>query len=399
MLKLPAITQQIKHFKTLFDSRTYSNFQAVIKAIISLREFKQADLAHCSGKTLRQVQYFFSKAKWCAIRLNEFRLRFLRNKSDFRDRQSDFVVADSTIVSKDKDSSFSSLTDFFWSNLKKQTVNGFEIFGVSVQTNQGIKYILDFLFFFKQNWYSEASCWIQFLNKISRKTKAWIFVFDSGFRKKYLLRYVYRNLRRHFLIRIQPNMRVLFKSGFCKAREVMKRRCFAKVEQGRIWVVKKSCVKAWSDAVDFDVAIIIYQRDGFRDPLVLAVSEADIDIEKGLFFISLYFKRWGIEQLFKELKSYFAFEKFQITSLLGIRKYLMLMIFVHSLLTVKEREFSGSPPLKILVEFVLKKLRNIKELTVIGVKFFLEIAKSLTSLKWFSAYVKAKRLRLCLRFL
>lgn len=401
MLKLPVLTQQIKHFKVLFDARTYSTFQAVIRAIISLRDFKQADLARFSAKTLRQVQYFFGNAKWCAIKLNELRLRFLRNKPDFRDRRSDFVVADGTTIKKDKNSVFNNCTDVFWSNLHKQTVNGFEIFGVSVQTKQGVKYILDFMFFLKNKWQSEAQGWMHLLNKISQKTKAWIFIFDAGFRKQYLLEYVYKKLKRHFLVRLSPIQHVLgnHQKVFCNAQQIKKQQPSVKVTDGRLWILTQARVKAWDKVIDFPLTVIIYQKNGFRNSLVLAVSQAELTTEEALAFVQLYFQRWGIEQIFKELKSYLAFEKFKLTSLFAIKKYLMLMILIHSILTLKKQELTTSPPLKLLAEFVLKKLRNIKKLTVIGVKFFLEITKSLTSLKWFSAYVKAKKLRLCMRFL
>lgn len=335
------------------------------------------------------------------MKLNEFRLRFLRNKSDFRDRQSDFVVADGTTIKKDKDSVFSNCTDIFWSNLHKQTVNGFEIFGVSVQTKQGVKYILDFMFFLKNKWYSEASGWIHLLNKISKQTKAWIFIFDAGFRKQYLLEHVYKKLKRHFLVRLSPTQHILGNGQriFRSTKQIRKQKLGIKVTGGYLWVLSQARVKAWDKVINFPLTVIVYQRDGFKNPLVLVVSQSELTTEEALSFIQLYFQRWGIEQLFKELKSYLAFGQFQITSLLGIKKYLMLMILIHSLLTLKKQEFSAAPSLGLLVEFVLKKLRNIKELTVVGVKFFLEIAKSLTSLKWFSAYVKAKRLRLCLRFL
>ena len=133
--------QQIKHFKSLFDARTYLNFIAVVEGMIKLREWKQADLALLGDKTLRQIQYFFSNACWSAKKLNEFRLRFLRNKSDFRDRKTDFVVADGSVLEKDKDASFSFLTEKVYSNLEKKVVNGIKLFGASVHTKQGVKYV------------------------------------------------------------------------------------------------------------------------------------------------------------------------------------------------------------------------------------------------------------------
>ena len=184
--------QQIKHFKELFDARSYGNFMVVVEGMIKLREWKQADLAAVGEKTLRQIQYFFDKASWSAKSLNEFRLRFLRNKSDFRDRKTDFVVGDGTVLEKDKDASFPFLTEKVYSNLEKKTVNGIKLFGASVHTKQGIKYVFDFLLFFKNEWKSEFEAWKYFLNLVAEKTTASLFVFDRGFRNQYLLKYVFQ---------------------------------------------------------------------------------------------------------------------------------------------------------------------------------------------------------------
>ena len=87
MKKVFNFHQQIKHFSQMFDQRTYKTFQAVVDGVAKIRSWKQSDLACLSEKTLRQIQYFFDKAKWSFAKLNEFRLRFMRNKPDL-DRKS-----------------------------------------------------------------------------------------------------------------------------------------------------------------------------------------------------------------------------------------------------------------------------------------------------------------------
>ena len=123
--------------------------------MIKLRSWTQADLAASGGKTLRQIQNFFNKAKWSYKQLEAFRLRFIQNKPDYRDRKSDFVALDGSTTTKNKDAHFGDLVSNVWSGRDKRSVNGIKFFGGSVQTKNGTKYILDFSLYFKQRWMSE----------------------------------------------------------------------------------------------------------------------------------------------------------------------------------------------------------------------------------------------------
>lgn len=409
------IRQQIKHFKSLFDSRTYLNFIVVVEGMVKLREWKQADLALFGDITFRQIQYFFEKACWSAKKLNEFRLRFLRNKSDFRDRKSDFLVADGSVLEKDKDASFSFLTEYVYSNLEKKTVNGIKLFGASVHTKQGVKYVFDFFLYFKAKWKSEWEAWKHFLRLVAEKTLAWIFVFDRGFKNQYLLKYVHSVLKRIFLIRICPSQHVyILAPKKAKKRKTTPRysipdrvsksiknfldkKSAVALENGKLWLMNEVIVRAWIGEFREEVSIIVFHRNGFKNPLVLCVSMPKITIEEAKQFVQTYFRRWGIEQLFKELKSWFCFEKFKTISLESIEKYLALAIFVHSLLSQAKEQIEHVPILKAGIQLLLKRRRNIKEFTVIGIKFFMEIVSvSPTSIKSLQRYLKANSLTLSL---
>lgn len=57
-MKIQISNHKIKHFKEMFDPRTYKNFLAIVKGILALRDWKQADIALYGEKTLRQVEFF-----------------------------------------------------------------------------------------------------------------------------------------------------------------------------------------------------------------------------------------------------------------------------------------------------------------------------------------------------
>lgn len=400
--------QQIKHLKAIFDARTYDNFVAVVEGMMKLREWKQADLALVGQKTLRQIQYFFEKAVWSASYLNEFRLRFLRNKPDFRDRKTDFVVGDGSVLEKDKNASFSFLTEPLYSNLEEKVVNGLKLFGASVHTKHGVKYIFDFFLYFKGKWKSEWEAWMYFLDLIAKKTTAFLFVFDRGFRNQYLLKYIFKDLKRLFLIRIDPNQHVhVLASKKVKKRKKIPRysipdriskrldyflnqESVITLENGKLWILNEVIVKAWIGEFREEVSVIIFHRNGFKKPLVICVSVPKLTLEEALNYLETYFRRWGIEQLFKELKSWFCFEKFKTISLESIEKYLAMVIFVHSLLTQAKEQIEHVPRLKEAIQHVLKKVRNITDFTMIGFKLFLEIIfLAPTSLKFLKPYLKA----------
>lgn len=60
------------------------------------------------------------------------------------------VIFDGSVFTKNMKASFSGLTNMFWSNRDKKVVNGFELFGASILTTSGVKYILNIMLYFKQ---------------------------------------------------------------------------------------------------------------------------------------------------------------------------------------------------------------------------------------------------------
>jgi hypothetical protein len=349
-----------------------------------------------SEKTLRQIQYFFDKAKWSCQKLNDFRLSFVKNKPDFRDRKSDFVALDGSTMKKDSDANFGNLVGYMYSNKDKTTVNGFHLYGASIQTKTGRKYILDFMLFFKEKWFSEFDAWISFATKVAEKSKAWIIVLDRGFRNKSLMNHIYHILKRMFLVRLSATQHVIFK-GQKKSKSIknlLSDKEAIRLEKGKIWILENVTIKAWQEVFKAPVTVIVYHGNGFKNPMVICISQAEMTFEEAISFVQMYFRRWKIEQLFKELKSYFRFEKFKVLSLEAIKKYLYIAILVHSLFVTKEAEIKNIPMLKKAFLCILKAKRNIEDLTAIGLKLVLEMISFDTSLKSIISLLQKKKLTL-----
>lgn len=401
MKKVFNFKQQIKHFSKMFDQRSYETFQVVVDGISKLKSWKQADLACVSEKTLRQIQYFFDKAKWSFEKLNEFRLTFVRNKPNFRDRKSDFVALDGSTMKKDSDASFSNLVGYVYSTKDGKSVNGFHLYGASVQTKTGRKYILDFMLFFKSKWLSEFDAWISFATKVAAKSRAWILVLDRGFRNRSLLNHIYHKLKRMFLLRLSATQHVLCEKQK-KSKSIqsfLKDKSAIQLEKGKMWIIENVRIKAWVEVFKEPITVIVYRGNGFKNPLVICVSQAKMSQEEATSFVQMYFRRWKIEQLFKELKSYFRFEKFKVLSLEAIKKYLYVAILVHSLFAAKESEIENIPILQKVFLCILKAKRNIEEITAIGIKLVLEMLTFDTSLKSIIRLLKKKKLTFNYEFL
>lgn len=70
-----------------------------------------------------------------------------------------------------------------------------------------------------------------------------------------------------------------------------------------------------------------------------------------------------------------------------------MVIFVHSLLTQAKEQIEHVPKLKEAIQYLLKKVRNITDFTMIGFKLFLEIVfLPPTSFKLLKPYLKANPL-------
>ncbi len=324
MKKFSNFAHNVKSFSEIFTKPSYKIFKGIVEAMVKEMDYSQSNLSLCSGKTLGQIQYFFAKAKWSFTKLNGYRLRFMRNKPNFRDRKSDYAVLDGTVTTKDKDSEFKGLLSAVYSNRDKRIVNGIKLFGGSVLTQDGVKYIVDFLFYIKSIWLSENQAWKMFAKKVASKTSAYLFVLDSGFKSPYIIEFIFHTLKRHFLLRIGKNQIFLMQNQEAKKYSKKLR---------KLWVFPKVILSSWHKVFPENVTVIVYHRNGFLDPIVLVASLEITETQQAFDIVQIYFKRWSIEQLFKEVKSWFNFEKFRVTSLHALGKFLHLVVFIHSLMS------------------------------------------------------------------
>lgn len=425
MIKSIWIAKKIKHFFNIFDKRTYETFKNVVSSFIFLREHKQADIANFTGKTLSQIQYFFNKSVWNYKLLNDLRLKWIRNKINWAwDKKSDVLLLDSTIISKSKNSTFSWLANYFFSNKDKKIVKGFDVFWASIITKNWIKYILDICLYYKKkknklnnndkrNPSIQNFLWKKFLTKLLKNTKAWLVVLDSWFKWWYIAKWIYIVCKRHFLVRIWYDQYFYNQDREChKIKDFCKKNNSIIINWMELRVIKNVKLKSWYKKwIHIKTNLIIYHKEKFKDSVVLCTSADIEDIYENMLrevwdlswkekckqvfwdnallkvkdenkiyfsFVLLYQKRWSIEVCFRELKTYLWFEKFQVQSYDAIMKYFHICILVHSLLYITQHYIELDIDLKTKIYNTLKEKRNIKNdkfyISFDWLKLFLEMA-------------------------
>lgn len=397
------IVKQVANFSHVFSKPCYFSFKAIIISLINFRNNKQVDFAKTADKSHCAIQYFYDKAKWNYTKLNQSRLKFLRNKEKFRDRTSDLAIFDGSKTVKDKDASFSNLIQGIYDTKSGKKAMGFEWFVASIITESGKKYLLDMEMFLKDEWFSSWLCWMKFAKKASKITKAKHWVFDRGFNNCFLLK-VILDLKRIFVLRIDLNRLVLMvrdkKKNNKKEKTEEDEKSISKKKSGKkekypdritknlkniikeikpittnigqLWIIENVLLNTWLRAFKTECTIIILKRKKFRNPLVIVVSKKKLEnLDEAVKYINVYLKRWSIEVIFKEIKEWFEIEKFKVTKKESIYRYLHLCVFAYTLLT--ENLININQKIKLKIEQILKKYRNIKKLTLGGLKLFFEM--------------------------
>lgn len=416
MKNLSGFPQYLKGFAFLFTRPAYDSFRKIIEAMMRAPAGAQSGMACAGGGTLRQIQYFFNGAKWFARELNRRRLIWMRGRPEWRSLKTDHVILDGSVLEKDKDSAFGGLASPLYSNLRKTVVNGLEIFAAGIRTKDGRRYLLDFMIFRKEKWGSPCQAWMRFARRIARMTPGVLWILDRGFRNQYFLACIL-GLGRLFLVRVSLSLKLLLPSGkkggqtgkrgrktlfpgriVVPVREKVSDKTAVLCDQGKLWIIPHAVIYAWRQEIKQECAVIVFHRNGFRNPLVLVYGGAEADTEKALALVSAYIGRWSIETLFKETKSWFGLGRFRLASEKAVFRFIQTVIFAHSFMSVLFGIISSVPALKKLVAFVLKKTRNIREPTPISLKLLYESVFLICSSppKWLT--IKMKR-TLSLNFL
>lgn len=392
LTNLLSVANAIRPYARLFDPRTCASFKAVVEVLLWHAGGRQPEFALRAKKSLSALQYFFRSAHWSADAVNTVRLSIIRHRRETLDRTSDVLILDGTPMKKDKNCQ-SEGVGHIYDNRQKRVVNGYEAFGAAVLTATGIVYPLRLILFLPEQWLSQWHAWKIFLSWCFCNTKAWLVVIDRGFRNSHFLSAILQK-KREFLVRATHTMPVWvpFKHKEKKHQRGRKKRFPNRQKKpvqffltrknaivttkGFLWLLPNVIVDAWKNEVKRCCSVIVYHRNGFRDPLVLIFSRKDIALAQARELVHTYHKRWTIESTFLELKTSFGLEGFRLTSIEAIERWFVLCLVAHSILQSKHIDIPSDSLLDRFIHWTLKQYRNIKERTLLNLKLFLEMCQS-----------------------
>jgi len=85
------------------------------------------------------------------------------------------------------------------------------------------------------------------------------------------------------------------------------------------------------NGIDDAVVLISYPKDAFHDPKALRAfisTDTSLSIDE---ILDIYADRWPIELFFRQTKNVLAFDKYQIRSATGIKRFWLIMSLAHLL--------------------------------------------------------------------
>jgi transposase len=83
------------------------------------------------------------------------------------------------------------------------------------------------------------------------------------------------------------------------------------------------------NGIDDAVVLITYPKDAFGNPLALRAficTDTSLTTDE---ILDIYAERWQIEVYFRQVKNTLAFDKYQIRSAKGIKRFWLIMSLVH----------------------------------------------------------------------
>lgn len=366
------IVRFIAPYFGVFNQPLYCTFKALVLYFVEQRGQTLTGASLKASKSVSALSYFFNEGKWSAEDLLVKTRGAFNHRPQTRPRRTDLLCLDGSSLIKDGKSF--ELQTTVWDNADKRTGKGYEFCAAAIVTTNGMKYLWDYLLYTKKEADSEGKfqIWIRLIKKLVKSTKAWLFILDAGFRNKYFLSEILKT-KRDFLIRLTPTMKLLLNTGkeihLSKVRRGRPRVYQVGQEKIRVWE-EVGVVKAWRGEIEQTLRIVLIQRDGFRNPLILCTS--DLKSERIEVYRN-YQRRWRIEELFLENKGYFNLEGFRVRKLTAIHRYLCCIITVHNILSIKLQSLQRLPSVLKQLEQILKKYRKIPKLLLGSLKKLYEM--------------------------
>jgi len=375
-----SLRKQLLFLKTSFTAPSFENLVGIVRSV--LKHSKAGNLSRMANdidKCISTVSHFFNGARWNIGDVREMIREKLLSSPLTKIEDGDIAAFDESSISK-KGDTFEFIGET-WDNAEKEIHDGYSLMACAiVSKKKKTRYLFDEILFSNKDpkFKSIPSVVLRILKRLFARTNISTVVFDRGFRNAHIVKYIV-NAKRNFIVRATGSM-VIWSAD-------KKRCCFSDIKtmdgarfenltvEGKTgWSVAwyTGVVNAWTRTLRVPFTVIVVARPSFRYPMIL-ITNLPIGNSKEAFAIyETYLNRWKIEILFQDIKA-LGLETFRVRSKKAIMKYFIVVILIHSFLTLQLAWTRGFASLETRVSALLRAKRKIPKLLFGGMKILYEL--------------------------
>lgn len=347
------INKFLAHFKELFSSKQFIALSMFAYAM--LKDYKRLNLS-CLSQELpidyQALQYFFSDAQWNYEALNNKRINALRKQRTTGFTKEGVLAIDDTGSLKPFAKKTEGVAYQHYPTLNQQAYCNVAVASCFVNAAKHIP--LNFKFYkpqdeFKLGKYDDAFrskldfAKELFQEAVSQNIPFSYVLFDSWYSSSELLEYIHQN-NRYFISEIKSDRKFSFRHPLLRKTVWLQEDELVKLIKKHFW--DKTKIVGYKDALlpiySFQTrlkgcslpiaAFVVFDKlceDDFKSIHILITNDCRLSYKK---VVSTYMLRWGIEQMFRELKDSLYFDHYQVRHKEKIMRYWMLCALVFSLI-------------------------------------------------------------------
>lgn len=358
-LSISVINKFLIHFKDSFSKKQFRVFCFLIYALF--KDYKRNSLYAMASMTpvkYQSCQYFLSESKWDIERLNDIRLKIIASQRTTTSTKHGVLVIDDTSSPKPHAKATQGAKRQHCGVLNREEVCNVAVFSAFASKTKRFpiefrSYLPaeEFLFGKEDTHFKSKLDLARILvdDALKRKIKFSFLVIDAWYaQSSEFLEFVHFERNLSLVGEVKSDRNILF------YHPIKRRHCFVK-EDELVKLIKKhyshKCKvftfvdrddrkKSWVTytfvghlkdcSVPLRIVVVFGAWDDKddRNVHILITNQAHVAIKT---IISAYFLRWGIEQIFRELKDVFFFDQYQVRHITQIERYWTLCLIAWSL--------------------------------------------------------------------
>lgn len=357
---ISVVNKFLFRFKCSFSKKQFVVFSYLIYALF--KDYKRNSLYAMASKTqinYQASQYFLSESKWNIDQLNDTRLKIIENQRTTSSTSSGVLVIDDTSSPKPYAKATEGAKRQHCGVLNREEICNVAVFSAFASKTK--RFPINFKSYLPAEEFSFGKEDVKFKSKLDlarilvddaleRKIKFSSLVIDAWYaQSSEFLEFVHFDKKLPFIGELKFNRNILFyhpiKRKHCwiqqdelvkliKKHYPHKCRLFTGTDKDgkeKSWVTYtfKGQLKDCSVPLRLVVVFGRWDDEDDKDAHILITNQTHVATKT---IVSTYLLRWGIEQIFRELKDVFFFDQYQVRHKRQIERYWTLCLIAWSLL-------------------------------------------------------------------